>query len=120
MMNAPASSTNKPYSNLVEALLQEECQAERLEQRSDERIGFNRPVAIRVEQGRCAISGFTKNLSAEGMGIVLDTMLSEGTRASLRVHTLNDEIVCFPAQLVWIAAFGHGWFISGWKFVNET
>lgn len=117
-MNPTQTSSAITYTTAVNALLQEEYQAERLEQRTSERHGFNRPVAIRVENGRCAISGFTKNISEEGIGIVLDTMLPEGTIANLRVHTLSDDVVCFPAKLVWIAAFGHGWFISGWKFIE--
>lgn len=95
-----------------------ECQRAKLtERRTEARHELVRPVKVFLS-GSESCSGFSKNLSKQGIGVIVDRELAAGTIATLSIHSLTSQPVHLLCELRWQDSFGKGWWMAGWKFLR--
>lgn len=102
---------------VIERLISESQRAKFVERRTETRHPHTRPVRIFLSDDD-VISAFSKNLSTHGIGIVADRELPAGTIATLSIHCTSGPPVDLRCEVRWCDNFGHGWWLTGWKFLN--
>lgn len=103
----------------IERMLHEAQRAKFNERRTEPRHPFVRPVKIHVKD-HDPIAGFSKDISRQGVGIVIDQEIQSGTIAVLVIHTTTGRPVSLKCEVRWCDKFGDGWFLAGWKFVSAA
>lgn len=101
----------------IERLLMEAQRARFTERRTEPRHAFVRPVRIQIGS-EPAFQAFSKDLSKQGIGIITDRELRDGTVAVLSIHSTVHQSVHLKCELRWSDPFGKGWFLTGWKFLS--
>lgn len=104
-------------NQVIDRLLLESQRAKLAERRTEARHELVRPVKVFFGSND-SCSGFSKNLSKQGIGVIVDRELSVGTIAALSIHSLTSQPVNLKCELRWIDAFGKGWWMVGWKFLS--
>ncbi|MEP3479306.1 MAG: PilZ domain-containing protein [Fuerstiella sp.] len=104
-------------NQVIDRLLLESQRAKLAERRTEARHELVRPVNV-LWGSNDSCSGFSKNLSKQGIGIIVDQELSVGTIACLSIHSLTSQPVNLKCELRWIDPYGKGWWILGWKFLS--
>lgn len=104
-------------NQLIDGLLMEAQRAALAERRTEARHALVRPVQISLSR-EDGCSGFSKNLSKQGIGVIVDRDLAVGTIATLSIHSLSSQPVHLKCELRWSDPFGKGWWLSGWKFLS--
>ncbi len=104
-------------NQLINQLLAESQRAKLTERRTEARHELVRPVNIYLGDDDSCF-GFSKNLSKQGIGVIIDEEFSVGIIASLSIHSLNGQPANLKCELRWIDRFGAGWWMTGWKFLS--
>lgn len=99
----------------LERILQELQRARFTERRTEPRQPCARPVSVVVGRKE-PLDGFTKDLSRQGVGIIMRTRLDVGTVADLMIHSTQGPAIRLRGELRWVDAYGKDWFLTGWKF----
>ena len=104
----------------VEKLLKEN-QAELLaDRRSVRRTPFARPVQIASGRDRTEQhEGFSRDISAVGIGIISRVQWPERTVVRLTVHSVKGKPLVVDAEARWTQDYGLGWFLTGWAFLDR-
>jgi hypothetical protein len=86
------------------------------ELRQSRRFPFFQPVTVDAEQdGRTCISAFSRDISAWGIGLLLNCPLK--LRAvNLRIHFSADDETAVTGVVRWCQPCGHGWYLAGISF----
>jgi hypothetical protein len=111
------NSTDDPLAAAVDAIVQEEVSALQ-ERRSAHRAPLVRPVTIQIGRGE-PLFGFSKNISDNGIGVIMNTPPPSGSSALLSIQSLKGKPVVLRSELRWCEPFGTGWYVTGWKFLAE-
>ena len=94
-----------------------EIQRSRLgERRTEPRHPFVRPVQIYVPHG-LSLSAFSKDMSAQGIGIICNVPMGVGSLATLEIHSTQGASVILRSEVRWCDPYGKGWYLVGWKFI---
>ena len=104
----------------IEGLLKE-YEAEMMrDRRSVRRKPFVRPILLTAGRNRDEVHEvFSRDICVNGIGIISRIEWSEGTRARMSIHSINNkQTVTVDAEARWSAPYGKGWFISGWNFIR--
>ncbi len=88
------------------------------DRRSDVRFAFFRPVELNLDDGS-PISGFSREISAGGMGLVHNVEVPLG-EVELCVSTEQGFSVRVRADILWCSRCSDRWFISGGRFVGPA
>lgn len=104
-------------NQVIDRLLLESQRAKLAERRTEARHDLVRPVKI-FHSTISSCSGFSNNLSKQGIGVIIQQQLSVGMIAALSIHCLTSQPVNLKCELRWIDPFGKGWWMSGWKFLS--
>ena len=101
--------------------LMKEHEAELLrERRSADRKPFVRPIVIATGRDHDSVHhGFSRDISQIGIGMVTRDEWEEGTHAILTIHSLAKRVVRVSAEVRWCQTYGEGWYLSGWRFLDE-
>ena len=86
------------------------------EQRAKNRVTTAIPVYIKLPNNSNRLSGFTRNLSREGICLVCKTETAVGQLASLEVMNLDGGISVVESRCLWIKRYGEQHWVSGWDF----
>jgi hypothetical protein len=103
---------------LVNGIVSEEVNAVR-ERRSAHRTSLVRPVQVQVSD-EDSIYCFSRTISAQGMGLIMQTPPWLGTIATVHVHRLKGPPLVMRSELRWCEPFGDDWFATGWNFIAEV
>ena len=106
--------SDSDLTTLVNQIIREEVVAAQ-ERRSAHRTSLVRPVLVEI--GDECLHGFSKNISAKGIGVIMTESLRVGRVANLTIHSLKDQRIAFRSELRWCEPFGDGWFQMGWNFL---
>jgi len=109
---------NSDLAILVEGIVDEEVTAVR-ERRSAHRTSLVRPVIVQVS-GSESIFCFSRTISVQGMGIIMQNPPWLGTIATVHIHKLKGEPLVMRSELRWCEPFGDEWFATGWNFLAEV
>lgn len=115
----PVRAASPNIDRLVQDLLREDQRRLQHDRRSIHRNPFVRPVqAVLSEPPDTCRRGFTKNISALGVGVVLDGFVPERTTVRLFIHRFSDEPNCVVCECRWCDEFGQSWFWAGLNFLH--
>ncbi len=101
----------------IDRLLMEIQRSRFTERRTETRQPFARPVEIHLPHGP-SIKAFSKDLSAQGIGIITDVSFQNNSLATLEIHSVTGGPVLLRAEVRWSDTYGKGWFLVGWKFIG--
>lgn len=118
MLREAAVSVNSEVNDAVEQLLREDARFDELERRSLHRESLVRPVTVVDGETGDIMGGVTRNISPMGVCLLTRKCLSGKKVSRIAVHRLDLEPAVFLAECRWSRAFGNGWFMSGWNFIN--
>lgn len=88
------------------------------ERRDEPRHPLFCPVTLRTSE--CPthlLSGFSREVSLGGIGLLHGTPIKQGATAVITVVTPEAHL-SKSAVAVWSRPAGEGWFLSGWQFVS--
>lgn len=103
----------------IDRLLLEAQRSKFSERRTEPRHPFVRPVQITLSDGT-STAAFAKDMSQQGIGVITDFDLANGTVATLSIHSTSMYPVHLKSELRWSDKFGKGWFSTGWKFLASA
>ncbi len=103
----------------IDTLLKEHQASILRERRSSDRQPFVRPVKILSLRGETARQGFSRDISRNGISIVLSHPIQAGMIAILEVHSLHGDPAKVRAEARWCDTFGEGWYAIGWYFLES-
>lgn len=88
------------------------------EGRSDVRREFARIAELVMEDGS-TISGYTRDISTSGVGLITESPVNPLSKAIIRIQSLSPDVTAqFIADCVWCSDTGVGGICSGWKFTR--
>jgi hypothetical protein len=103
----------------IERLFKEHQTEVLRERRALQRQSLVRPVVIhaglRPDQ---QVEAFSRDLTHEGMGVVSKVAWEVGRVATLEIHSLFGAPVRVRAAVRWCVAYGKGWHLTGWHFLE--
>ena len=117
-MLVSAQPVNDNIARLVDRLIKEEQRYEQ-DKRSVHRTPFVRPVTIYLSDDGGEIAAFSKNISAGGIGLLISQPIEAEAKAKLEIHALRGAPLRMLSESRWCHEFGNGWYLSGWRFINE-
>jgi hypothetical protein len=88
------------------------------EQRATPRITFFGPVVVVHDEAgeRREVSCFSRDISAQGIGLLHDAVLRLGP-AWVRIPRRDVGHVELPCEILWCRPCGEGWHVAGAKFL---
>ena len=89
------------------------------ERRTEFRENFVRPVSIYIGDNE-PLTTFSKDVSRQGISILSRSQFQPGTLATLRIHSLERQHLCFRCEARWSDCYGDNWYMTGWKFVTTS
>ena len=118
MMRTSVGRTNPDVERAVKNLLTEDSNFDRHENRSQHREHLVRPLMVQLREPEQSVAGFSRNISAAGIGIISDQQIADGSTAVIEVTCQKGPDQKFLAECRWSKSYGDDWFISGWQFVS--
>lgn len=117
-MRATGRAANPEIERTVNRLIAEDTQYDRIENRSSLRHKFIRAVDLQLRDSGREIPAFSRNLSADGIGVITNEMVAEGEMAVISIAPLGQGEVLLLGKCRWCKSYGENWFLSGWQFIN--
>ena len=119
MLRSARHSINPDLDLMVENLLREESEYDRVECRSAHREHLVRGVIISIKGSDEIFDGFSRNISTTGIGIITSSPVPENATAVITIESIRsgvDKKVLADSR--WCKPYGKKWFVSGWQFIN--
>ena len=117
----PAKPDNK---RVIDEILKEDTKYDQTENRSAHRENLVRYVAIEMrnsEKPQAAASsfGFSRNVSATGIGLITQFSVDDKSVAVLSIDRLGKaKTATILSECRWCRPYGDNCFLSGWQFLN--
>lgn len=118
MMRSATNLGASKYATLVHQMLLEDVRYDQNERRSSIRETLVRPTLIRSKGESGMLLGISRNISSQGVCIIVMKKIQEMTNADIFVHRLGAEPAVFVAECRWTKPFGEGWYLTGWHFLD--
>lgn len=88
--------------------------------RAQTRHTFFSPVTFRTDDYPTRLqTGFSRDLSAGGIGMIHGMPIEAGTQAVITIVTPEAHLAK-SAEAVWCRPAGDGWYLSGWRFTTAS
>lgn len=116
MLRTSLPPYNEAVKIVVDQLLREDYEVA-YNRRTSYRSPLVRPALIYVPDEEKPRSACTRNISADGVGMLLDAPLADGQTMKVQIHTLSGPNPKLLSELRWCVPFGANWYLSGWKFI---
>ncbi len=119
MMRSSAPIQNTEFKNVVDHLLMSVRNYDRVEYRSAIREDLVVPARVTFVDDGFSMPGFTRNISATGVGLLLPANCKQGSYAVIQMERADGYgKYRVLSECRWIKPFGEQWFLSGWMFVS--
>ena len=113
------SDQSTVFADVVQALLNEDQLFSLRERRDRARKNFVRPIRlIFAHKENQMLTGFTRDLSHGGIGLIHKFDLQRGDYATVSINRLWDDPVTLRCKAAWCAKSENGWYQSGWEIVE--
>ena len=86
------------------------------EQRAKNRVTTAIPVYVNLSNSSTRVSGFTRNLSRDGISLVSKIETTRGQLASLEIMRTDGEASAINSRCLWAKRYGEEHWVSGWDF----
>jgi hypothetical protein len=77
-----------------------------------------RPIQIELRSEELIIPAFSRNISANGIGVISSEKILEKSTAILEIAGIKNSPVKILADCRWSRNYGENWYISGWQFIS--
>lgn len=127
MLRSSGPPPKPDIKRAIDELLKEDAQYDRSENRSAHRENLVRHVQIEIRQQASAgddepnsLSGFSRNISATGIGLISESPVQEKSVAVLSIDRIGPSTgpLKVLSECRWCRPYGDNWFLSGWQFIN--
>ena len=118
MMRTTGRAANPEIERVVNRLIAEDTQYDQRENRSSLRHKFIRAVDLQLRESGRDLTAFSRNLSADGIGVITNEFVPEGEMAVISIAQLGPGKVLLLGKCKWCKSYGDNWFLSGWQFIN--
>lgn len=119
MLRSGTSTGNPEFKRVVDSLLLSVSNFDRYENRSAIRQGLVVPVTVQFSNEDVEMTGFTRNISNSGVGLLLPEPCKEGDRAVITMERTDGKgSYSVLSECRWCKPFGESWLFSGWKFIS--
>ena len=102
----------------VDSILKEDSNFDRNENRSAHRQNLVRPVQMEIREPAETVAGFSRNVSATGIGIITNQPINDKAIALLKIGGLSNNDLSILSECRWCKPYGSGWYMSGWQFIS--
>ena len=107
------------FQDVVQALLNEDQLFSLRERRHHTRESFVRQVTlVMLERPNTRLTGFTRNLSLNGLGLIHKFPVDVDQKALLSIHRLWDSPIVLKCDVCWTNDGQPGWYQSGWNILS--
>lgn len=117
-----SSNTGPPpkpdIKRAIDAILKEDATFDRTENRSAIRENLVRAISIESRDIEGIVQGFSRNISATGVGLITGDEVAEKLVATLTIDRLTGQPTVLLSECRWCKPYGKNWFLSGWQFIN--
>ena len=107
---------NPEIERVVKDLLAADANFDRTENRSVHRDQLVRPLRLEIRETEQTLEGFSRNISAAGIGVITGQAIASGATAVIEIERLKGGPAKIIAECRWCKSYGENWFISGWQF----
>ena len=119
MLRSSTSHGNSQFKLVVDSLLTSASNFDRYENRSAIREQLIVPVRVEFCDGDLKMPGFTRNISATGVGLLLPASCNAGDKAVITLERADGKgKFKILAECRWCKPFGESWLFSGWQFIK--
>ena len=135
MLRSSGPPPKPDIKRAIDDLLKEDARYDRSENRSAHRENLVRHVGIKLRKNEQstlgekkedphgedepAYSGFSRNISATGIGLISKVQIQEKSVGVLSIDRLgSSEPLTILSECRWCRPYGKNWFLSGWQFIN--
>lgn len=105
-------------SELVSDLLYEVSKFDANDSRKETREPFMSCVSVKYSIEKIELSGFSRNISPTGIGLVTTEEIPISTKATLGIARVNGKTTKILAVCRWSKPYGRDWYSSGWEFLQ--
>lgn len=102
----------------IDAILKEDANFDRTENRSAHRENLVRAVSIESRGLEEVKDGFSRNVSATGVGLITNHEIAEKLVGTLKIERLSGQPTAILSECRWCRPYGENWYLSGWQFIN--
>ncbi|MFK7767569.1 MAG: PilZ domain-containing protein [Mariniblastus sp.] len=102
----------------IDGILKEDLNFDRNENRSAHRENLVRPIQIEIRDPEKTVNGFSRNVSATGIGVITSHPIDNNSIGLLKIGGLSNNDTSILSECRWCKPYGEGWYISGWQFIN--
>jgi len=118
MLRSSGPPPKPDIQRVIDAILKKDATFDRTENRTAHRESLVRAITLEIRDSEETIVGFSRNISATGVGIIQDQEIAEKSTAVLSIERLgNQEPAKILSECRWCKPYGN-WFLSGWQFIN--
>lgn len=118
-MRSNSSTENSEFKSVVDHLLLSVRNYDRVEYRSAIREPLVVPVRATFTEDGFEMPGFTRNISASGVGLLLPASCKQGSYAVIQLERADGYgKYRVLSECRWVKAFGEQWYLSGWLFIS--
>lgn len=119
MLRSSGPAPKPDIQRAIEAILKEDATFDRTENRSAHRESLVRAISLEIRDPEETVSGFSRNISATGVGVIHDQEIREKATAVLTIERLGDtKPTILLSECRWCRPYGKKWFLSGWQFIS--
>ncbi len=137
MLRSSGPPPKPDIKRAIDDLLKEDARYDQSENRSAHRENLVRHLRIELRQSETSslaaqeedphsddetnsCSGFSRNISATGVGLISKIQIQEKAVAMLSIDKLgaNSKPLAILSECRWCRPYGDNWFLSGWQFIS--
>jgi len=127
MLRSSGPPAKPEIQRVIDEILKEDVKYDRSENRSAHRENLVRHVAIEMRQSENSqddsnsdsLSGFSRNVSATGIGLITEFKIEDKSVAVLSIDRLGSaKSATILSECRWCRPYGDNWFLSGWLFMS--
>lgn len=136
MLRSSGPPPKPDIQRVIDEILKEDARYNQSENRSAHRENLVRHVSIELRQTEQtsaskvgdsqaddkadSTSGFSRNVSATGIGLITKFQIDDKSVAVLSIERLgpNSKPATILSECRWCRPYGNNWFLSGWQFIS--
>jgi len=119
MLRSSTSQGNPEFKRVVDSLILSATHFDRYENRTAIRKPLVVPVRVELCDSDLKMPGFTRNISSNGVGLLLPAACKVGEKAVITLERTDGKgKYSVLAECRWCKPYGESWLFSGWQFIK--
>lgn len=116
MSIATDTSSENEFSALIDELVRSAQSFDGMDRRGDNRIPLICAVTIQNTFGEETSQAFSRDISADGIGLITSTKVPIDQSANLSISRFDGASLRLSAVSRWCTSYGKDWYLSGWEY----